>query len=104
MVFPHHVVDGGELLSIADQSWSETRHAILHNAGLLVVTNGIGTASANPARYTGWGKASGATSVAAPRGALSAKMTEPSETIRVCFFGSPEPDWLSTRPPRVVRT
>src|SRR5713226_5221061 len=103
MVLPHHVIDGRELLSVADQGRREACHAILHAASLPVMERGIGMESAKPARYTGCGKSSGATSVAAPRGAVEATITEPSAIMRVDFLASPQPASLSTRPPRVVR-
>src|SRR5580704_6129266 len=52
-----------------------TRHA--------ATRQGIGTVTANPARYTGCGNPSGATLLAAPRNSLDARSTDPSAIIVV---------------------
>src|SRR5260370_27743689 len=97
VVFPHHVVDSRQLLAVAHQDGRETSEAISHDGAC-----GIGIATAKPARYTGWGNPSGATSAAEPRGSLGANRTEPSATMFCNFFRSPERAGLSTRPPREI--
>src|SRR5580700_4780469 len=97
MILPDHIVDRREFLPVANQSGSQTSDPVSH-AGLARGTNGIGIASANPERYTGCAKFSGATSETAPTGAEALTITLPSVNMRVGFFSSPP---LSTRPPRV---
>src|SRR6185369_9251570 len=88
VVLPDHVIDGRESLSVADQSRRKAGKAIVHDC-LPEMDSGMGTASANPARYTGCAKFSGATSLAAPRGSEEETRTDPSATMRVVFFKSP---------------
>ena len=49
VILPHHVIDGRELLAVADQRGREAGEAIFH-AAVLPGVSGIGIASANPAR------------------------------------------------------
>src|ERR1039458_750535 len=76
LVFPDHIVDGGQFTAVTDQQRGKACEAVAHQC-----TSGSGMASANPARNTGWAKPSGATSAAAPSGTPSAYRTEPSATI-----------------------
>ena len=64
LILPDHVVNGGKLPAIADQQRSQAGDTVSHQAAC----SGMGTASANPDRKTGWGNPSGATSGAAPTG------------------------------------
>src|ERR1019366_8287176 len=95
MVLPDHVVDRAKPAAVSDQQRGQACDAIAHH-----LTSGSGMVSANPARNTGCAKPSGATLAADPRGVASAYSTEPPTTIWICFFNSPEPAGLSTRPPR----
>src|SRR5690348_7201131 len=97
MVLPDHVIDGTELASVTDQQRGQTCEAIAHQW-----TSGSGIDSAKPARKTGCANPSGATLGAEPSGALSATRTLPSAIIWICFFSSPLPAGLSTRPPRDI--
>ena len=76
LVFPDHVVYGGQFAAVTDQQRRKACEAVAHQC-----TSGSGMASANPARNTGCANPSGATSAAAPSGTPSAYRTEPSATI-----------------------
>src|SRR5262249_21658162 len=73
-ILPDHVVDGAQLAAVTDQQRRKACEAISHHPA-----SGSGTETANPARKTGCGKPSGATSGAAPRGAALAHTTDPSD-------------------------
>src|SRR5580704_3491749 len=98
VVLPDHVIDRREPLAVADQSGGQARQPIVHAA----TRQGMGMVTANPARYTGCGKPSGATLLAAPRSSLDASSTEPSVIIVVGCLVWPQCALLSMRPLRTT--
>src|ERR1035437_7589131 len=76
LVFPDHIVDGGQFAAVTAKQRGKACEAVAHQC-----TSGSGMASANPARNTGCANPSGATSGAAPSGTPSAYRTLPSATI-----------------------
>jgi len=61
VVLPDHVIDRAQLAAVSDQQRRQTCEAVSHQ-----LTSGSGTETAKPARNTGCGKPSGATSGALP--------------------------------------
>ncbi len=97
VVLPHHVVDGRQLLAVADQRGSEAGEAIFHAA----TRQGIGTVSGESGAIHRMRKAFGR-DVASRAAKLvrAASSTDPSAIIMVGGFSSPQRALLSMRPRR----